>query len=84
MEAQGGGPVKQTQYYPIDRETLQWGDIHGGADTRQRNARIVLSLLQGAPTKRVAAQHKLSYGRVRQIWMLTSIRQHRRLGRELL
>jgi hypothetical protein len=67
--------------YPIIEHQLIDGDVPG-QETHKRNIEIVYGLLAENKQKDVAELFEISPERVRQIWILTSLRQYYRLERE--
>jgi hypothetical protein len=68
--------------YPILVEELKPTDAYGGPGTHVRNLNIVRGLLDGSTFALAARLYELSPERIRQIWILTSLRQRKRLSKQ--
>lgn len=75
-----GGSLKED--YPIIENRLENSDVPG-QEKHQRNIEIVYGLLAGSKQKDAAKLFNISAERVRQIWIITSLRQYQRLNKEV-
>lgn len=79
MTNKAGGRLKED--YPILIGRLENNDVPG-KEKHQRNIEVVHNLLLGAKQKEVAELFGISPERVRQIWILTALRQSNRIQGE--
>jgi hypothetical protein len=74
-----GGSLRED--YPIVESLFEESDVPG-KEKHQRNIKIVRELLRGNKQKDVAELFGISSERVRQVWILTALKQHKRLQKE--